>query len=95
MIMSVNPDPPIPVIEDPTSKEPAAKVGLVTSVVTAAIGLLITFGVGVTPERATAIIGFVIAVGALAPSVAAWFIRQRVWAPASVEALKQRMLKQR
>jgi hypothetical protein len=73
------PDPVTP--PDPKSEEPALKVGGIVAAVTAVIGLLVVFGVGIDTKQATAI---VVSVTALAPLVSAVFTRARVYAPATV-----------
>jgi hypothetical protein len=83
--MSVNavPDPP----PDRTSTEPAMKVGGITSAVTAVtaiIGVLVAFGVGVTAEQSAALVAAVVALAAAGPLVSGWFTRSRVYAPATV-----------
>ena len=65
-------------------KEPAAIVGTITAVVTAAIALLVAFGVNLTDEQQKAILAMVAAV---APVAAALIIRGRVYAPATTQAL--------
>jgi uncharacterized membrane protein YhiD involved in acid resistance len=80
--MSINhePDPP----PDPHSEEPAMQVGGIVTLVTAAIGLLVTLGVGIDGTVATALVVFVTA---LAPLVSAVVTRSRVYAPATVARL--------
>lgn len=71
------------------AKEPALLVGLVTSVITTGVGLLVAFGIGVTPERASAIVAFVLALAAAAPLVAGWVTRGKVFSPATMAAVKR------
>lgn len=75
-------------VPDPTATEPALTVGAVTGFVTALLGLAVAFGLPVTDGQQAAILGIT---ATLAPLVAAWFIRSRVYAPATVA----RLLRQR
>lgn len=77
-------DPSVP---DPTSSEPALAVGAVTAFVTAVIGLLVAFGLPVTDDQQAAILGIT---AVLAPVIAGWFIRSRVFSPAAVARLLDR-----
>lgn len=56
-------------------KEPAAIIGTATAVVSALIALLVAFGVDVSEDQQTAIIGAVVV---LAPIVAGLLIRSKV-----------------
>jgi hypothetical protein len=64
--------------------DPAMKMSLITSAVTAIIGLLVVFGIGVTPEQAGAIVTAVLALAAAAPLVSGWLTRSRVFSPHTV-----------
>lgn len=66
---------------DPNAEEPALKVGAIMAAATAAIGLLVAFGLKLTPEQTAAILAVV---AALAPLVQAFWTRRKVWSPASV-----------
>lgn len=55
--------------------EPAITIGSVTALVTALVGLLVAFGVPLSTEQQTAIIGLV---AVAAPIVAALLIRRKV-----------------
>lgn len=86
--MSIHAVPPPP--PDRTSEEPAMKVGGITAAttaVTAIIGALVAFGIGVTPQQSAALVAAVIALAALAPLVSGWFTRNRVYAPATVAGM--------
>lgn len=74
-------------VPDPTATEPALTVGAVTGFVTAVLGLLVAFGLPVTDGQQSAILGIT---AVLAPVVAAWFIRGRVYAPQTVATLLRR-----
>lgn len=71
-------------IPDPDSSEPALSVGVVTTAVTAALTLAVTFGLDLSTAQTAAILG---TVAALAPLVSAWFTRGRVYSPQSVAQL--------
>ncbi len=74
---------PVP-IPDPTSAEPALSVGAITAAVGAVLGLVVAFGLKLTPEQTAAILGVTTV---LAPLVSAWFTRGRVYSPQSVARL--------
>lgn len=67
--------------------EPAVIVGAITAGATAVIALLVAFGVDLTAEQQAAVLG-VVAVAA--PVIAGLVIRGRVYAPATVDAIKAR-----
>lgn len=67
-----------------SSKEPLLTVGTITAVAAAILGCLVAFGIHVTDDRQSAILG-VIAV--IAPLIVAAVGRARVWSPSSVRAL--------
>jgi uncharacterized membrane protein len=67
------------------SKEPAAIIGIVGTVVAAALMLLKSFGVDITDDQQNAIRALV---GALAPIVVGLIIRGFVWSPNSVQNAK-------
>ena len=62
--------------KDPTMKrEPAITVGTVSAAVAAVLTLLVAFGLDITEEQQTAILGVVATIG---PLVAGLLIRRRV-----------------
>lgn len=67
-----------------SNREPSIIVGTITAVVTAAIALLVAFGVELSTEQQVAVLGVVAAV---APLVAALITRTKVHANASVAAV--------
>lgn len=73
----------------PTSgaSEPLVTVGTITAAVTAVLAMLIAFGLPVSDDQQTAILG-VVAVAA--PLVVAAIARGRVYAPATVSRLLAR-----
>lgn len=64
--------------------EPAAIIGGITAFVTALLGLLVAYGVDVSQQQQTAILGVTAVV---APLLASLVIRYNVYAPASVERI--------
>lgn len=66
-------------------REPALIIGSLAALVSAAIGLIVAFGVPVTPEQRTAILEVLAAV---APLVAMIVTRSYVYAPATVKAIE-------
>lgn len=66
--------------------EPARIIGLITGGVTAVIALLVAFGVDLTDEQQAAILGLVAAV---APVVAGYIIRNKVYAPDTVAKIRR------
>ncbi|MFG3709472.1 hypothetical protein [Micromonospora sp. NPDC047730] len=72
---------------DESSAEPLVSVGGITAAATAIIGLLVAFGLDLTDEQRTAILG-VVAVAA--PLAVAAIGRRRVYAPATVAKLLRR-----
>lgn len=66
------------------SKEPAAFVGVLTSIASSVIALLVAFGADITPEQRIALLG---AVATLAPVLSAILIRARVYAPETVDRI--------
>lgn len=75
---------PAPATPDPTSKEPALKIGTITAVTTTTLALALEFGFKATDRQQAAILGAAIILVPLAQ--AAW-TRRRVWSPAKVAAL--------
>lgn len=73
--------PPAP---DETSKEPALKAGLVVGFVGAVIATGVAFGLKLTPEQSTALIGLATFA---APVVSAIWTRRKVFSPATVAEL--------
>jgi hypothetical protein len=69
---------------DPGSTEPALAVGTITAVVSAVIGLAVSFGLSLTPEQTAAILAVTTFAG---PLVSGWFTRGRVYSPATVAKL--------
>lgn len=67
------------------TKEPAAIVGSITAAVAAIIALLVAFGANVSDEQAQAVLGVV---AVLAPAIAAFVIRQNVFASKTVDRVE-------
>ncbi|MFE7869776.1 hypothetical protein ACFUYE_05425 [Micromonospora humida] len=67
--------------------EPLVTVGVVTAAVTAVLALLTAFGLPVSDDQQTAILGLVAVV---APLVVMAVGRSRVWSPATVARLMER-----
>lgn len=65
--------------------DPSGLFGSIGTAVGALLALLVAFGVDLTQEQVTSILGVVAAVG---PLVTAWAIRRYAWAPQSVENLR-------
>lgn len=72
---------------DPDSTEPVLSAGVITTAVTAALALLVAFGLELTDEQRTAILG---AAAVVAPLVAAWWGRRKAYSPATVAKLLRR-----
>ena len=70
---------------NPNSSEPALSVGVVTALVGAALALVASFGLDLTPAQTTAILSFTTIV---APLTSAWFTRSRVYSPAAVAEMR-------
>lgn len=66
--------------------EPAITVASITAAVTAILALLVAYGFDVSDEQQQAILGIV---AVAAPIIVGIVTRQNVWAPASVETVKQ------
>lgn len=66
---------------DPTSAEPALKIGLVTAAAGAVLTLLVAFGVHLSQAQSEAIMGAIVTIS---PIVCALLIRRKVYAPATV-----------
>lgn len=64
--------------------EPSVIIGGITAFVTAAIGLLVAFGLDIDQQQQTAILGMT---AVLAPAIASIIIRFRVFSPATTERL--------
>jgi len=64
--------------------EPARLIASITGGVAALITLLVAFGVDLTEDQKTAILGIV---AVAAPIIAGLFIRQNVYSPNSVETI--------
>jgi hypothetical protein len=64
--------------------EPSVIIGGITAFVTAAIGLLVAFGLDIDQQQQTAILGMT---AVLAPVLASVAIRFRVFSPATTERL--------
>ena len=75
-IQSVNPDS--------DSTEPLVTVGTITAAVTAVIGLLVAFGLDLSADQRTAVLGVV---AVIAPFVVTFWGRRQVYAPATVARL--------
>lgn len=67
-------------------REPAVIISTLTAAATAILALLVAYGFDVSDQQQQAILG-VVAVAA--PIIAGIVTRSSVWAPASVEAVKQ------
>lgn len=67
--------------------EPVISVAMVTALVTAILGVLVSFGVGVTPEQQAAILALVGAICAVIIGSGV-FARNFVWSQESVERLR-------
>ena len=65
-------------------REPSVLIGGITAFVTAAIGLLVAFGLDIDQQQQTAILGMT---AVLAPAIAGIVIRFRVFSPSTVEKL--------
>jgi hypothetical protein len=68
----------------PDSTEPLWSVGAITAVVTAGLALLVSFGVPLSDDQQSAILGFL---AAFAPLAVAALGRSKVYAPATVSRL--------
>lgn len=64
--------------------EPLVSVGTITAVAAAALALLVTFGLHLTADQQTAIIGVI---SVVAPVVVAVWGRRKVFSPATVARL--------
>ena len=64
--------------------EPAVIVGTITAFVTAAIGLLVAFGLDITDQQQNAILSLV---AVIAPVIAGVIIRSKVYAPDTVREI--------
>ena len=64
--------------------EPSVIIGGITAFVTAAIGLLVAFGLDITDEQKNAILAMT---AVLAPVIASVVIRSKVYAPATVREI--------
>ena len=78
---------PVPATPDPTSKEPALKVGTITAAVTAVLALLSEFVFPLTDRQQALILGAAVVLVPLAQ--AAW-TRRKVFSPAAVATLLKR-----
>jgi hypothetical protein len=67
-------------------KEPAVIIGAIGSVVTSIVALLVAFGLNLTVDQQTAIVGVVLTV---TPLIVGLITRQYVFAPATVAALEE------
>lgn len=74
-------------IPNPDSSEPVLSVGAITAGVSALIALLVAFGVDLTADQRTAILG-VVAVAA--PIVVGVLARRKAYSPATVARLLRR-----
>lgn len=68
-------------------QEPLISRGTVMSIVTAAVGIAVAFGVPITAEQKIAL---AVLAGALAPLVLAWWARRHVNSPASTKKVLDR-----
>lgn len=68
------------------AKEPLLTVGTITAIVTTGLACLVAFGIHMSDDRQSAILGIV---AVLAPLVVAAVGRAKAWSPASVRALAQ------
>jgi lysylphosphatidylglycerol synthetase-like protein (DUF2156 family) len=69
---------------NPDSTEPLITASVLTAAATAAVALLVAFGLHLTPEQSAAIVGVV---SVLAPLVVALIARRKVYSPATVARL--------
>lgn len=69
------------------SSEPLVTVGTITAAVTAVLGVLVAFGLDLSDDQKTAVLGVVAVV---APFVVAFWGRRQVYAPATVARLLRR-----
>lgn len=78
------PAPPAPPDPNTSSTEPLAGVGLLTAAAAALLGVVVAFGVPVTPAERDAIL---LAIGPVA-AVVVWVVgRRKVFSPATVATL--------
>ena len=68
------------------NREPVAIIGALTAAVAAVLGLLVAFGLPITEEQQSAILAAIGPVAALIVG-AAFLIRSKVYAPATVEKI--------
>ena len=78
---------PNPYSPDETSTEPLFTVGSVTAAAAAALALIAAFGLDLTEDQKTAVLGIV---AVAAPFIVAWIGRRRVYSPATVAKLLRR-----
>ena len=69
---------------DPSKSEPLAGVGAVTAAVSAVLGMLVTFGMPLTPAETGSILT---AIAAVAPIVVWAWGRRKVFSPAMVHMM--------
>jgi hypothetical protein len=68
------------VIRKKLADEPILGWGLVSALVVAILGLLVAFGIPITPERSQAILGVVAALGPVVVGLATWWgARRKTW----------------
>ncbi|MDP8961503.1 MAG: hypothetical protein M3N32_07820 [Actinomycetota bacterium] len=67
-------------VSQAVDNDPSSVFGGILTLLGAGISLLVAFGVELTPEQATAILGFTTAAG---PFVTAFLIRRKAWSPES------------
>lgn len=72
---------------EPTSTEPALIVGTITSLAAAVLSAFVAFGLDISDAKVKAVLAIV---GILAPLVAAWVTRNRVFSPATVAKMLRR-----
>ncbi|MFI7072034.1 hypothetical protein [Micromonospora sediminicola] len=72
---------------DETATEPLLTVGTITAAVTAALALLVAFGLELSDGQKQAVLG---AVAVAAPFIVAAWGRRKVYAPATVAKLLRR-----
>jgi len=75
---------PVPPDPETAAEEPLAVVGILTGAASAAIGILVSFGVHVTPAERDAIL---IGIGPITAAVVWLWGRRRVFSPATVATL--------
>lgn len=79
-------------IPDVPSTNPALAIGTSATAALSAVYLIIKYFIPAVPEEVLTAVMTIIAV--IAPIVVSWFIRDKVWSPASVQSLVNEVTKQ-